>query len=143
MDNDLEQMSREQLIEEVKKLRNGIRTHRDSTRNELCWHPAARPGEGMNYSNDLYYAKYSPRQIVDFYLRQAETCRPGVENFIRYALNDEHDLILEGWQILPRFLPPLITSGTQDQLNILFLYKIDTEDIAWVLKQAKGRMTGF
>lgn len=38
MDNDLETMSREQLIEEAKKLRNGIRRHRDSTLHALCWH---------------------------------------------------------------------------------------------------------
>jgi hypothetical protein len=41
MDDDLEQMSREQLIAEVKKLRNGIREHRDSTKHELCWHHPA------------------------------------------------------------------------------------------------------
>jgi len=41
MDTDLEQMSRAQLIEEVKKLRQGIRQHRDSTRHELCWHHPA------------------------------------------------------------------------------------------------------
>ncbi len=38
MDTDLEQMSRDQLIEEIKGLREGIRRHRDSTRHELCWH---------------------------------------------------------------------------------------------------------
>jgi hypothetical protein len=38
MDDDLEQMSREHLIGEVKKLRQGIREHRDSTGHELCWH---------------------------------------------------------------------------------------------------------
>ncbi len=38
MDTDLEEMSREQLIEEVKKLRQGIRAHRDSSLQELCWH---------------------------------------------------------------------------------------------------------
>lgn len=41
MDADLEPMSREQLIEEVKKLRQGIREHRDSTTHELCWHHPA------------------------------------------------------------------------------------------------------
>jgi hypothetical protein len=41
MDEDLEPMSREQLIDEVKALRRGIRRHRHSTRHELCWrHPA-------------------------------------------------------------------------------------------------------
>jgi hypothetical protein len=35
MDVDLEQMSREQLTKEVKKLRQGIRRHRDSSGHEL------------------------------------------------------------------------------------------------------------
>jgi hypothetical protein len=38
MDTDLEALTREQLIAEVKRLRNGIREHRDSTGHELCWH---------------------------------------------------------------------------------------------------------
>jgi heme-degrading monooxygenase HmoA len=41
MDKDLEQMTREELVAEVKKLREGIRTHRDSTQHELCWHHPA------------------------------------------------------------------------------------------------------
>ena len=38
MDEDLERMSREQLVAEVQKLRNGVRQHRDSSMHELCWH---------------------------------------------------------------------------------------------------------
>jgi hypothetical protein len=38
MDEDLEGMSRETLIAEVRKLRQGIRVHRDSTGHDLCWH---------------------------------------------------------------------------------------------------------
>ena len=41
MDEDLTTMSREELIAEVRKLRAGIRTHRDSTGQELCWHHPA------------------------------------------------------------------------------------------------------
>jgi len=41
MDADLESLSREQLIVEVKKLRQGIREHRDSSGHELCWHHPA------------------------------------------------------------------------------------------------------
>ncbi len=37
-DTDLNNLSTEQLIGEVIKLRNGIREHRDSTGHELCWH---------------------------------------------------------------------------------------------------------
>ena len=38
MDEDLDRMSATELIAEVKKLREGIRKHRDSTGHELCWH---------------------------------------------------------------------------------------------------------
>lgn len=38
VDADLERMSREQLIAEAKRLRNGIRAHRDGSGHELCWH---------------------------------------------------------------------------------------------------------
>jgi hypothetical protein len=41
MDSDLQDMSREELITEVQKLRDGIRRHRDSTGQELCWHHPA------------------------------------------------------------------------------------------------------
>lgn len=41
VDGDLGPMSREQLVEEVRKLRAGIRRHRDSTQHELCWHHPA------------------------------------------------------------------------------------------------------
>lgn len=41
MDMDLGQMTREQLIFEVQRLRDAIRAHRDTSRHELCWfHPA-------------------------------------------------------------------------------------------------------
>ena len=38
MDEDILQMSRDQLLEEIRKLRAGIREHRDSTGQALCWH---------------------------------------------------------------------------------------------------------
>ena len=41
MDDDLSAMSPEQLVEEVRRLRRGIRAHRDSNRQDLCWHHPA------------------------------------------------------------------------------------------------------
>lgn len=38
MDEDLECLTKDELSAEVKKLRAGIREHRDSTKHELCWH---------------------------------------------------------------------------------------------------------
>jgi hypothetical protein len=41
MDQDLDALTREELIAEVKKLRAAIREHRDSTGHDLCWHHPA------------------------------------------------------------------------------------------------------
>lgn len=41
MDDDVDGMLREQLVAEIRRLRTGIRAHRDSTKHELCWHHPA------------------------------------------------------------------------------------------------------
>jgi hypothetical protein len=38
MDNDLQTMSRDELVVEVRRLRQAIRLHRDSSGHDLCWH---------------------------------------------------------------------------------------------------------
>lgn len=41
MDEDLNALDRDHLIAEVRKLRQGIRAHRDSSGHDLCWHHPA------------------------------------------------------------------------------------------------------
>jgi len=41
MDEDLATLDRDALVAEVKRLRAGIRKHRDSSGQELCWHHPA------------------------------------------------------------------------------------------------------
>ena len=41
MDDDLIELTREELIAEARRLRAGIRAHRDSSGQELCWHHPA------------------------------------------------------------------------------------------------------
>ncbi len=41
MDEDLAELSRDALITEVRRLRQGIRAHRDTSGQELCWHHPA------------------------------------------------------------------------------------------------------
>ena len=38
LDDDLDALSRNELVVEVRKLRAGIREHRDSSGHSLCWH---------------------------------------------------------------------------------------------------------
>ena len=41
MDEDLGRLNRDELIDEVKRLRAGIRAHRDRSGHDLCWHHPA------------------------------------------------------------------------------------------------------
>src|ERR1700761_360615 len=59
--------------------------------------------ETVGNDNDRFFEKFSGPEIVGIYRRQAATCWPGVKNFIHYAIEDEHALVLEGWQLLPGF----------------------------------------
>lgn len=38
MDEDLDGLTREQLLAEAKRLRAGVRAHRDASGHDLCWH---------------------------------------------------------------------------------------------------------
>ncbi|OAH12748.1 hypothetical protein [Streptomyces jeddahensis] len=38
LDDDLGRLSRDELVAEVRRLRTGIREHRDSSGHDLCWH---------------------------------------------------------------------------------------------------------
>lgn len=38
MDDDLSRLTKDELIAEVKRLRTGIRAHRDASGHALCWH---------------------------------------------------------------------------------------------------------
>lgn len=74
MDEDLAEMTREELAEEVKKLRAGIRKHRDSTGHDLCWH---HPGLW-----ELLPEKVAPEVAVppwDKFLRGCVTYRRALE----------------------------------------------------------------
>ena len=101
--------------------------------------PLSAAREETDYSNDIFYARFGPQEVVDFYLRQAETCWPGVKNFIEYALHDEHDLVLEGWQILPHLVSSVITPENRGKARVLFLYKVDAESIVAGLKASKAK----
>jgi 2-phosphoglycerate kinase len=89
-------------------------------------------------SNDAFHASHAPTEIVELYLRQAETYWPGVESFVRYGLRDEHELILEGWQLLPRMVSILTTPENRDRLSVLFLFKKDANQILSGLKSGQN-----
>ena len=66
MDTDLEQMTRKELLAEVKTLRQGIRRHRGSSLHELCWHYPALWG--------LLPEKIDPLPVVPEWPQFMEGC---------------------------------------------------------------------
>ena len=108
--------------------------------------------QATQYSNDSFYATYATPAIVDFYVRQAITYWPGVREFISYALADEHELILEGWQLLPHLVNDVITPKERNRARVVFLYKHDVPAIVaglragtrhddWVIRNTKREET--
>jgi 2-phosphoglycerate kinase len=102
----------------------------------------------VNNDNDRFFATYSAEEIVAVYQRQAATVWPGVRNFIDYAIEDEHTLILEGWQLLPRLLAEIPLAERAGNVQIQYLYKTDVQEILsglkannpvndWVLRHTK------
>jgi hypothetical protein len=66
MDDDLEAMTRDELAAEVRRLRQGIRAHRDSSGQELCWHHPALWG--------LLPEKTDPQPVVPEWPRFMAGC---------------------------------------------------------------------
>jgi 2-phosphoglycerate kinase len=92
-----------------------------------------------NFSNDLFFSKYSAEQIVGFYLRQAEALWPGFKSFIKYALDDDHDFVVEGWAILPNFVRTIISPDNEKKIRTCFLYKQDPLQIVPALKSSEAK----
>ena len=102
----------------------------------------------VNNDGDRFFETYSSEEIVRVYQRQAATVWPGVRSFIDYAVEDEHSLILEGWQLLPHFLAEIPAAERGGKMRIQYLYKTNCEDILsglkandpvndWVLRHTK------
>ena len=74
MDDDLDAMSRDDLLGEVRRLRAGIRAHRDASGHALCWHHPALWG--------LLPEKLAPRIAVpnwDHFMRGCVAYRASLD----------------------------------------------------------------
>jgi len=92
-----------------------------------------------NCSNDVLFTRYTTEQIVGFYRQQAETLWPGFKNFIEYALADNHDFIVEGWQLLPHLVQSVATPQREETIKVCFLYRQNVADILQSLKSSVAK----
>ncbi|MDZ4823129.1 MAG: hypothetical protein SH856_06695 [Flavobacteriales bacterium] len=81
-DADLKSKFPQMLIEEVKKLRAGVRTYRDSTGHNLCWH---YPGL-WNLLPEKNYTGYCYPPCSDF-ISRCVACRKSLEEVNEKRIN--------------------------------------------------------
>lgn len=74
-DDDLSFFSRDALVAEVKKLRDGIRLHRDASGHDLCWHHPKL--WGLLPEQDMLELKTIPERSE--FLRRCEAYRADLE----------------------------------------------------------------
>lgn len=59
-------------------------------------------------SNDIMYAKHSTDKITAAYIKQSKTSWTAMDVLVKCALQEEHDLIIEGHQIHPQFISKMV-----------------------------------
>ncbi len=99
----------------------------------------ATSGSGLRQRRPLR-RRYSPeRSWRSITGSGADTTSRGrrLENFIGHALDADHDLIIEGWQILPSKLRAAIDSCAD--VKVVFLVKTDERAIVSGLKSHRGK----
>lgn len=84
MDEDLEDLGRDALLREVKRLRAGIREHRDSSGHQLCWHHPQLWGLLPERSDPLPRVPSWPQ-----FLRGCVTYRESLERELPHAARTE------------------------------------------------------
>lgn len=79
LDGDLSSLSQEELVAEVKKLRAGIREHRDAAGHDLCWHHPKL--WGLLPEKDVPVLTSIPERAE--FLRRCEAYRADLEKEVR------------------------------------------------------------
>lgn len=84
---------------------------------------------------DERFATYSTIEIIANYRTKAETVWPGLRDFIVYALYQQHDMIVEGYQLEPRFVHELRVTYPQFPITAVFLCREQIDAIRDDLKK--------
>ncbi len=78
-------------------------------------------------SNDLMYDKYSTKEITDAYNKQSQAVWKAIRALIQASLYEGHGLIIEGYQIQPKFIAQL--QKEFKEIKAVMLIKTNLESI--------------
>jgi 2-phosphoglycerate kinase len=78
---------------------------------------------------DERFATYTAAQIIANYRTKAATVWPGLRAFCEYALLQRHPMVLDGYQLEPRFIHELIEAYPQHPIAAAVLTRTQVERI--------------
>ncbi len=96
-------------------------------------HSAIRKG---HRDNDVFYQKYSPKEIVSAYTKQAKATALAIDMMAVCELTDGNDYIIEGYQVEPALVAKLMKKYGEQRFSCVFLGKGDPERFAQDLKKS-------
>lgn len=80
--------------------------------------------EQRGKSNDEKYSKYSSKEIINAYCKQAKTLYQAIEMFVLAEITDGNDYIIEGYHIEPKLITQL-KRKYKNNIKSVFLIKND------------------
>lgn len=96
-------------------------------------HSAIRKG---HRDNDVFYQKYSPKEIVSAYKKQAKATALAIDMMAICEITDGNDYIIEGYQVEPVLVAKLIKKYGKEKFSAIFLGKCDPERFVQDLKKS-------
>lgn len=102
--------------------------------------------------NDAFFEKYSAQEMIDADLVDAMTMWKGVKAFIAHRAIVDKNIVIEGVQLLPKFIDDLRNEPYFKDIKIVYLFKEDEEKILdgftknengfdWLLQGNKNKET--
>jgi len=103
-------------------------------------------------SNDEFYSKNTPQQIVNNYITQGKTTYNAIGMVAETYLADKDDFIVEGYQVTPEIVHNIIKKFGDENIKTAFLVKLDEQKFIqdihksttpndWILRKTKNDST--
>lgn len=103
-------------------------------------------------TNDETYALFSPKKIVNGYIKQAKATYGAIDMFSICEITDGNDYIIEGYHVTPELAARLMKKYGRKHFRSLFIVKENVEKFVrdlkksttpndWILKKTKGKET--
>ncbi len=103
-------------------------------------------------SNDEFYSKHSPQQIIKNYIAQGKTSYDAISMIAETYLADKDDFIVEGYQVTPEIADRILKKFGKEYVKAVFLIKHDeqkfikdihksTTPADWIIRKTKNEAT--